>query len=271
LALCAVCKRTQIKYVPSTRNHPCAMPPKCVFTYALINRIEECYPLKYWSHEGNDYSDRNVPGSFMIEVMSLDARPVHGVSAITNGQLYEAYKKTPRAIEIHQKTFLNNKNENNFEEPDKQWITSYRSRYIDPGIPRADVGQFVCVDLSLPDAVLIGEFKDYLKRERKNTHESAGPFFRSPDFSSWYNMGVLPYLDLKLWEKLTGQSFQWSAFANALSTIVDKPIGSESALQKTVKKSAEKLMDYQAIRILKSQVVREQSGTLKKSGKLVVR
>ena len=131
---------------------------------------------------------------------------------------------------------------------------------------------FSKLNLSPNDFILILDESDMiLDNILKGKKESSGPFFRSPDFSSWYNTGVLPYLDLKLWEKLTGQAFQWSAFANALNIIVDKPIGSESALQKTVKKSAEKLMDYQVIRILKSQVVREQSGTLKKSGKLVVR
>jgi len=127
------------------------------------------------------------------------------------------------------------------------------------------------IDLSLSDEALIGEFKAYLKRWRKVLGKVSSPFLKSADFSSWYNNGVLPYLDLRLWEVVTGEPVRWAAFANALTKIADKPVGSEGALAKTTKKQAAKLMDGRTLRILQSQVLREQSGELKESGKLAVR
>lgn len=129
----------------------------------------------------------------------------------------------------------------------------------------------VMVDFSLTDKALLHEFGDYLKNKSERVGAVKSPFFRNSDFGSWYNSGVLPYLDLKLWSDVTGESLRWSAFANALSQITDKPIGSESSLQKTTKQYAAKLSDERTLRILQSQIQREQSGKLKKSGKLVVR
>jgi len=82
---------------------------------------------------------------------------------------------------------------------------------------------------------------------------------------------VLPYIDLYLWEIISGQSFQWSAFVDALNDITDQPVGSEDACRKTAKTLAEKLMRGRTIRMLNLQAVKEQSGSHKKSGKLFVR
>ncbi len=124
------------------------------------------------------------------------------------------------------------------------------------------------IDLTLPDKVLMKDFAAFLKEKRKQKGRVDSPFVKNPDFKSWYRSGVLAYLDLTLWEKATGESLRWGAFADALNKIVDVPIGSEGALIKTTKAHAKKLMNAQALKILGSQAIREEKGTTTKSGKL---
>jgi hypothetical protein len=127
------------------------------------------------------------------------------------------------------------------------------------------------IDLSLPDEALMKDFAAYLKEKRKRRGEIESPFFKSPDFSSWYDSGVLAYLDLMLWEIATGEPVRWAAFADALNAIVDEPVGGEGTLSKTTKAHAKKLMDARTIRMLQSQAMREKAGADEESGKLVVR
>ena len=129
----------------------------------------------------------------------------------------------------------------------------------------------ITVDLTLPDAVLKHQFEAYLKKKRKRFTRPASPFFKSPDFKSWYNNGCLPYLDLMLLERSDSAAFRWSAFADALNKIVDKPVGSESALTKTCSKLADKLLTTGTIRMLQTQAASEENGLTEKSGKLIVR
>lgn len=127
------------------------------------------------------------------------------------------------------------------------------------------------IDLALPDEILMKDFAAYLKEKRKRRGNIDSPFFKSPDFTDWYKSGVLPYLDLTLWELATGESIRWNAFAEALNEIVDDPIGGEGALMKTTKAHAKKLIDARTIKILKSQAMREEQGADAESGKLTVR
>ena len=123
------------------------------------------------------------------------------------------------------------------------------------------------IDLTLPDKILMKDFTAYLKEKRKQKGRVESPFIKNPDFKSWYRNGVLPYLDLTLWELASGEGLRWSVFADALNKIVDVPIGSEGALIKTTKAHAKKLMNAQALKILSSQATREEKDAATKSGK----
>ncbi|MDR3449714.1 MAG: DUF6387 family protein [Alphaproteobacteria bacterium] len=215
----------------------------------------------------NDFNS-GLPTDYLFDSLSLEANLKHGISALTNGQVLTAYKNLPKKLVFHPGC-LSEKDAERKRAKNEQ-DAFYRAPF-DGSRPFSGIyGQFMCVDLGLPHAVLIDEFRDYLLEQEKNAEVARAPYLRSPDFISWYNMGLLPYLDLKLIEEATGEGFLWSAFADALSTIVDAPIGSESSLQKTLKKCAARI-DYQLIRILKAQAVKEESGKRRKSGKLIVR
>lgn len=128
----------------------------------------------------------------------------------------------------------------------------------------------VTVDLSLPDKILADEFRSWLASKRKETNvKSNHLIFRSVDFSRWHDCGVLPYIDLALWETRTGHPIHMPSFANAVSHLTGKSLG-ESGLSKTVKAHMSKLMSISTLRILRSQVMREKTGAQKKSGKLRV-
>lgn len=55
------------------------------------------------------------------------------------------------------------------------------------------------VNLNAPDAILINAFKQWLKESRSNNPFNR-PVGRKPLFERWGKYGLLPYLDLKIWE-----------------------------------------------------------------------
>lgn len=89
------------------------------------------------------------------------------------------------------------------------------------------------VDLSATDAVLIEAFKLWLKevREQTTTHKR-----ERPAYLSWARYGLLPYLDLSIWMKLTNKSIPHELMARA----VGYPNGGDS-WRKTVPKIREDL------------------------------
>lgn len=83
----------------------------------------------------------------------------------------------------------------------------------------------VCVDLDAPDEMIIAAFRDWLAGKRK---ENVG---EDPTFSSgivphkkiserliakWHNASILPYLDLKIHEQLSGKKIPLHVIANAI-------------------------------------------------------
>lgn len=138
--------------------------------------------------------------------------------------------------------------------------------------PCSLMAPLISVDLELPNEVLLAEFEEFLREKRKaNGQTSSFPFFRGADFKDWYNSGVLPYLDLLLWEKITGTPIYWPIFASVLDDILDDHIIGDGALRKTTRAHAAKLMDDSTIKTLHSQASREKAGKLEKSGKLFVK
>ncbi len=61
--------------------------------------------------------------------------------------------------------------------------------------------EHVCVNMELPDNILIDHFKQFLAKRRAEKYDKLclKPY-RQPDFNDWIRFGVLPYLDLKIWE-----------------------------------------------------------------------
>jgi hypothetical protein len=131
--------------------------------------------------------------------------------------------------------------------------------------------RYMEIDFRLPDALLKERFAECLRGQRKSIKTSPGAFFRSQDFAAWYKSGVLPYIDLMMWEKASGQTFRWSSFVDALSSVMNKPVGSEEACRKTAKALAAKLLTENTLFVLNYQTGKELGENTKKSGKLLLR
>lgn len=112
------------------------------------------------------------------------------------------------------------------------------------------------INLLLPDKELIKQFKTSLPMLRKECGAALfSAKWRKPDFAEWVRLGVLPYLDLMIFEKETG--------AEILNKVLEETIfssyeGSEDRVRKTTAPKAEKLISIELLAILYAQAIREQ-------------
>lgn len=107
---------------------------------------------------------------------------------------------------------------------------------------------FIKIDLSVPDKILIEQFADYLRQLRKRNPDikPAKPY-KAPEFKKLAEYGVLPYLDLKFWEKENNASIPYRVLADALF-----PTGNigEEMIRKTTKKFSEQVIEADYIDFL---------------------
>ncbi|MFT3742073.1 MAG: DUF6387 family protein [Gammaproteobacteria bacterium] len=113
----------------------------------------------------------------------------------------------------------------------------------------------VVVDLNFPDKILIESFKQYLaaRRAESKTQYLSKPF-RQQEFYDWIRFGVLPYLDLKLWELDTGNKIPLRVIADAIYPVGE---GGEETVRKTTAPLANTLIHNNNLRMLIAQVAAE--------------
>ena len=102
-------------------------------------------------------------------------------------------------------------------------------------------GVSVRVNLVLPDKVLAEQFKRLLN-ELRRPWQRAGIEIENrqkPNFAGWQRFGVLPYLDLRIWEMETGVKIPKRVMADA---IFPPGEGGEEVVRKTTTKLAEELV-----------------------------
>lgn len=89
---------------------------------------------------------------------------------------------------------------------------------------------FIEVNFQLPEKMLLDQFKTLVQRAQRTMNES--PKIR---YEHWVEYGVLPYLDLKIWEQETGKHIVNSVKTRA---IFKKGGGDEEVIRKTTSKLA---------------------------------
>ena len=94
------------------------------------------------------------------------------------------------------------------------------------------------VDLGAPDSVILESFKVWLSEVRTIKGRYRDKEFYRPKYRQWARYGILPYLDLIIWEKETGVRIPDRVMAAAIS----RYDAGESNLRKTVKPLALALM-----------------------------
>ena len=109
------------------------------------------------------------------------------------------------------------------------------------------------INLSLPDSLLIENFKYYLSAQRK-IKEPDSKYFRESDFSHWSKLGILPYLDLIILEYETKSRISNRILADALYPSGEK---GEETIRKTIAPLSNQLIGFYTLHQLASQAALE--------------
>lgn len=104
----------------------------------------------------------------------------------------------------------------------------------------------VCVDLIAPDEMIVAAFKKWLAATRKSneeTHHLGGPDVAPKKFSErsiarWHKASILPYLDLKIYEQISGKKIPLHVVGNAIFPSTDD-IDTTESVRKTTKPLAD--------------------------------
>ncbi|MCB9976925.1 MAG: hypothetical protein H6858_04920 [Rhodospirillales bacterium] len=113
----------------------------------------------------------------------------------------------------------------------------------------------VYVDLTVPDKILIQQFTDYLHQVRRRyTDIKPANRYKVPEYKKWVEYGLLPYLDLKLWEIENNFSVPYRVLADAIFPDGNK---GEEMIRKTTAKIARQVMQGDYINFLSTIAAQE--------------
>lgn len=114
---------------------------------------------------------------------------------------------------------------------------------------------FVRIDLTVPDKILIEQFANYLRRVRKgNPDIKLANSFKCPEYEKWIEYAILPYLDLQIWEIENNFSIPYRVFADAIFS--DGDLG-EEMIRKTTKKIADQVVKFEYLGFLATLAAQE--------------
>lgn len=153
---------------------------------------------------GNAQTDKLLR---LLPHLSLSVRPA------TANDLYTTEAGIEPSKREFAKKYFGGTNDNTNNESLKRFrdsktaSTYFRSSeypdWLDKPIHRLpnDVDMLVFVNTSLPDSVLLEDFKAMLQelRNRQARDDEVESACRTPDFPGWVRFGLLPYLDLTTW------------------------------------------------------------------------
>lgn len=105
----------------------------------------------------------------------------------------------------------------------------------------------ISVNLTLPNELLVEQFKVFLQSLRAKTEVKDIKKFRRPDFQGWVRFGVLPFLDLMIWAFETKTKIPNRVMADAIFPTGE---GGEEVVRKTTKPLVAELLDVKNIEIL---------------------
>lgn len=182
-------------------------------------------------------------GGALHELKALDPRYSFGVHLTTVRNLY----LTENNIEKDKRAYARNFFVQMFGNAE-DWTTPLAYKYKDwidePIDGIADSGGFdvnIRVNMLLPDKVLIEQFKRVLNELRSPLQRVGFAIenTRKPDCTDWVRFGVLPYLDLQIWQHEAGVKIPNRVMADA---IFPPGEGGEEVVRKTTAKLADDLL-----------------------------
>jgi hypothetical protein len=121
----------------------------------------------------------------------------------------------------------------------------------------------VLVDLNASDEQIIHDFKEWLKTERQdsNFNDVLQKLFTRTNFDEWAKYGILPYLDLVIWQKATGTKLKQAVMGHLIFPDYDECNDPAERIRRTTKPKAESIIDVKGhtLRALKEQVIKEKN------------
>lgn len=115
-------------------------------------------------------------------------------------------------------------------------------------------GYTIRVNPLIPDNVLIDEFKDLLREIRKHGSDYCNS--QRPDFNGWIKFGVLPFLDLWMWQCVEDKHIPNRVMADAIFPAGE---GGEEVVRKTTRKLAFSLLDEPHLHTLATRAIGEKA------------
>lgn len=195
--------------------------------------------------EGNKLLEYFFYEGLVQKIKARDPRYSIGVHLSTVRNLYMKEGNIEKFRQIYARYYFGNlfKKISNSHEI----FSSMETDWIDEPVDKYQVWPNSKVDISvntlLPDNVLIEQFKEVLYKLR---HPLPGDVFaikktRKPAFADWINFGVLPYLDLQIWQQQEEVKITNHLMADV---IFPEGEGGEEVVRKTTARMADELLTF---------------------------
>jgi len=107
------------------------------------------------------------------------------------------------------------------------------------------------VNMALEEEVLMEEFKKYIRSKKNSLNDTASreKALSGIDFSKWYANGVLPYIDLTLWEDIAGVELTNQQIANLLWP--NHEFNGADKLRRSTQRYVKEFLSYQTLSSLR--------------------
>lgn len=195
-------------------------------------------------------------GGALQELISRDPLYTLGVHLTTVRSHYMTERRIEKEKRSYARNFFNQFDDDNWLKPFKYKGMEWMNWPIDEIADSSRLHLNAQVNLRLPDKVLIAQFKQFLKDQR-STLQRVGISIENkqkPDFAAWQRFGVLPYLDLRMWEREAGIKLSNRVMADAIFATGD---GGEEVVRKTTAKLANTLLTEEHLETLAAVAARE--------------
>lgn len=184
---------------------------------------------------------------FILNTFNVGSREDLGVRPMMIGDVYNQIKYIdPDKQSYAQKIIINTDDSESYwdallhTEAKKEW-------QVNPLLEPLS-NNLIHINLELPEKVLIEQFTSFIKKIQYRRSN------KKPNFGSWIYFGILPYLDLKIWELETKKNIPNSVMANA---IFPPHEGGEEVVRKTTQKIAQEILSQSYLHFLECYAANE--------------
>jgi len=202
------------------------------------------------TQENNAISSLTMRNFFNIEKFLLLERKTYQPELADHVIDIMQFFSSPSHTPTSGTKFLDTSDGLNFNTSKQEWMNEpiYKS-----ALPELKAEGLINVNLDYSDDILIEQFKKWLSAIRVELDtRTKSKAIKQADLNSWALYGVLPYLDLKIWERETNLSIPNRVMADAIYL---RGVGGEETVRKTTTPLVEQLLSDKILNQLGGQVV----------------